>query len=149
MSNQLRKIRKNAEDFMLDRFYNNMTPEDYKKGIQTAIKITEDKLSKEYNEQLAYMRDKCNQSIREGVMHAMDTLTVEIIYELGKQMECYVDEPEYLDQKVDVVHNLYETAMKSIEDYVSPKYKNANQARKTFEKKKKIVQKYFGMTPSK
>ena len=38
MSNKLGKIQKNAQQFELDNFYKNMTPEQYKEGIRVAVK---------------------------------------------------------------------------------------------------------------
>ena len=75
----------------------------------------------------------------------MDTLATEMVYELGNILECYKDEPEYLDQKIDIVQGIYETAMQSIEDYAGDKYETDKQAQKEFERKKKTIQKIFGM----
>lgn len=149
MSSISRKIQKNADNFIVDQYYKNMTPEMYKEGIQNAIKLTEERLTKRYDAELARMGKEYNRAIQEGTLIAMDTLAVEMIYELGNVLECYVDEPEYLDQKIDIVQNIYETAMQSIEDYATDKYKNNAQAQKTFEKKKKTIQKIFGMEESK
>ena len=145
MSNAWRKIGKNDENFMIKEFYKNMTPEMYQQGVRNAIKITEERLTKEYDAELIRMRDYYNKRIQEGTMIAMDTLAVEIIYELGNVLECYIDKPQYLDQKIEIVQNIYQTAMKSIEDYASDKYKCDAQAQKVFEKKKKKIQMIFGM----
>lgn len=145
MSGLSRKLRKNAENFTINEYYKNMTPEMYKEGIDKAIRMTEERLIKDYNREIKRMAQKYNESIQEGTLLAMDTLTVEIIYELGNVLECYKEEPEYLDQKIDIVQNIYETAMHNIEDYASSKYKNDEQAQKTFEKKKRTIQKLFGI----
>ena len=145
MSSSFRKIQKNAEQYKIDQFYKTMTPEDYKKGIELAIKKTEEKLEREYNAELLRMGNEYNRAIQENTLIAMDTLAVEILYELGNVLECYKDNPEYLDQKIDIVQNIYETAMNSIADYASDKYNNDNQAQKVFEKKKKTVKKIFGI----
>ena len=81
-------------------------------------------------------------------MDLMDTLDTKMIDELGNVLECYVDEPEYLDQKIDIVQGIYETAMHAIEEYASDKYKNDAQAQKAYEKKKKKIQKIFGLEES-
>ena len=148
MSNLSRKIQKNADNFIIDQYYKNMTPEMYREGIQNAIKTTEERLIKRYNAELERITKQCKRDIQERTLIAMDTLAVEMIYELGNVLECYVDEPEYLDQKIDIVQGIYETAMHSIEDYASNKYKNDAQAQKAFEKKKKTIQKIFGMEES-
>lgn len=147
MSSISRKIQKNAEDWAVKNYYANMTPQMYQEGIQNAIKMTEERLMKQYNAELERMGKEYNRAIQEGTLIAMDTLAVEMIYELGNILECYVDEPEYLDQKIDIVQGIYETAMQSIEDYASPKYKNDKQAQKEFERKKKTIQKVFRMEP--
>lgn len=149
MSSLSRKIQKNAEDFMIKEYYKNMTPEMYQEGIQTAIRTTEERLIKRYDAELMRMNKEYNRAIQEGTLIAMDTLATEMIYELGNVLECYVDEPEYLDQKIDIVQNIYETAMHSIEDYASDKYKSDKQAQQVYEKKKKTIQKIFGLEESK
>ena len=145
MGSSFRKIQRNAEQYKIDQFYKTMTPEDYKKGIELAIKKTEEKLEREYNAELTRMGNEYNRAIHENTLIAMDTLAVEILYELGNVLECYKDDPEYLDQKIDIVQNIYETAMNSIADYASDKYNNDMQAQKVFEKKKKTVKKIFGI----
>ena len=148
MSSTWKKIQKNMEDFAVKEYYKNMTPEMYQEGIQRAIKMTEERLTKEYNLELTRMGKEYNNKLQEGALIAMDTLATEMIYELGNVLECYKDEPEYLDQKVEIVQNIYETAMRSIADYSSKKYKTDAQAQKVYEKKKKTIQKIFGMEES-
>lgn len=145
MSSPFRKIQKNAEDFEIKNYFQRMTPQMYQEGIQMAIKKTEETLLNEYNLELKKMSERYNKSLREATLIAMDTLAVEMVYELGNILNCYDKEPEYLDQKIDVIHGIYETAMNSIEDYASHKYKNDKQVQRVFAKKKKIVQKLFGM----
>lgn len=147
MSNLSRKIQKNADNFIIDQYYKNMTPDMYKEGIQNAIKMTEDRLVKRYDAELERITRQYKRDIQERTLIAMDTLAVEMIYELGNVLECYVDEPEYLDQKIDIVQNIYEKAMTSIGDYATDKYKSDAQAQKAFEKKKKTIQKVFRMEP--
>ena len=145
MSSSWRKLQKASEDFAVKKFYENMTPDMYKEGIQNAIKMTEQRLTERYNAELKRMGEEYNRAIAEGTLIAMDTLATEMIYELGNILECYKEEPEYLDQKIDIVQGIYETAMHAIEDYASPKYKTDKQAQKEFERKKKTIQKVFGM----
>lgn len=145
MSSTWKKLQKASEDFAIKKYYESMTPEMYQEGIQRAIKMTEERLTKEYNAELMRMGKEFNRKFQEGTLIAMDTLATEMVYELGNILECYKDEPEYLDQKIDIVQGIYETAMKAIEDYASDKYKSNTQAQKVFEKKKKTIQKVFGM----
>jgi len=145
MSSTWKKLQKASEDFAIKKYYESMTPKMYQEGIQRAIKMTEERLTKEYNAELVRMGKEFNRKLQEGTLIAMDTLATEMVYELGNILECYKDEPEYLDQKIDIVQGIYETAIKSIEDYASDKYKSDVQAQKVFEKKKKTIQKVFGM----
>ena len=128
MSNLSRKIQKNTDNFIIDQYYKNMTPEMYKEGIQNAIKMTEERLTKQYDAELMRITKMYKRDIQERTLIAMDTLAVEMIYELGNVLECYVDEPEYLDQKIEIVQNIYEKAMTSIGDYATDKYKSDAQA---------------------
>ena len=143
MSNPLKKIEKNAAKYRLDELYKRMTPEMYKEGIRKAVEHTAEDLGKEYEKQMVKMRDDYNNSIREGITMAMDTVAIEIIYELGNVLNCYVEEPEFLDQKVEIVQNIYEKAMDNIKEYA--KYKTDNQAQRVYEKKKKLVEKTFNI----
>lgn len=141
MSNQFRKVQKNAEKFEMDKIYQNMTPEQYRAGIRRAAARAAEEVGKEYEHQLEKMRQEYNQSIRDAIAVAMDTLSIEIIYELGNVLECYKEDATYLDQKIELVQNIYEAAMNSIKKYST--YKNDNQAKKVYEKKKKQVEKVF------
>ena len=145
MTSTWKKLQKASEDFAIKKYYESMTPEMYQEGIQRAIKMTEERLTKEYNAELMRMGNEFNRKLQDNALLAMDTLATEMVYELGNVLECYKDEPEYLDQKIDIVQGIYETAIKSIEDYASDKYKSDAQAQKAFEKKKKTIKKVFGM----
>ena len=145
MSSGWRKLQKASEDFAIKKYYENMTPEMYQEGIQRAIKMTEEKLTKEYNAELIRMGNEFNQKLQNSALMAMDTLAVEMVYELGNILECYKDQPEYLDQKIDIVQGIYETAMKSIEDYASDKYTDDKDAQREFNRKKKVIKNVFGM----
>ncbi len=145
MSSTWKKLQKASEDFAIKKYYENMTPEMYQEGIQRAIKMTEEKLTKEYNAELIRMGNEFNQKLQNSALMAMDTLAVEMVYELGNILECYKDQPEYLDQKIDIVQGIYETAMKSIEDYASDKYTDDKDAQREFNRKKKVIKNVFGM----
>ena len=145
MSSTWKKLQKASEDFAVKKYYENMTPEMYQEGIQRAIKMTEEKLTKEYNAELIRMGNEFNQKLQNSALMAMDTLAVEMVYELGNILECYKDQPEYLDQKIDIVQGIYETAMKSIEDYAGDKYTDDKDAQREFNRKKKVIKNVFGM----
>ena len=145
MGGLARKLRKNAEEYEMEQIYKNMTPDLYRQSVNVAIKKAEERVANVYEKELLRMADKYNENMRDGTLVAMDTLAVEMLYELGDMLECYVDEPEFLDQKIEIIQKLYETAMNSIKDYAGPKYKNDKQAQKVFAKKKKTVKKLFNI----
>ena len=147
MSSTWKKLQKASEDFAIKKYYENMTPQMYQEGIQNAIKMTEQRCLKTYEEELKRITNQYNESIRNTTLIAMDTLATEMVYELGNILNCYVEEPEYLDQKIDIVQGIYEKAMTAIEGYATSKYKSDKHAQKEFERKKKTIQKVFGMEP--
>lgn len=149
MSSMCKKIQNNIDDDIINKYYANMTPQMYKDGIQRAIKMTENKLTEQYNLKLQQITEQYNNQIKDNILIAMDTMATEMIYELGNVLECYKDEPEYLDQKIDIVQEIYEKAMCSIENYASKKYKNDKQAQREFKRKQKIIKKIFGISPTK
>ena len=131
------KLRKNAENYRLNEIYKNMTPEQYQQGIQLAIRNTQAELATEYNTKLQKMQDK----IREDTHKKMDSLvnvainmtSVEFLYEIAKQLDCFIDKPENMNQKIDLVQEISENVMKNIQDY----------HKKDFEKKRQLVEKIF------
>ena len=143
MGSPFRKIEKNARQFELKQFCANMTPEQYQAGIRNAVKIATEDLAKQYDRNLERLTKEYNQKISTGIRLAIDTLSVEMIYELGNRLECYKENPENLDQKIDVVQGIYEAAMNAIEKYTT--YKRNGYAHKKFEQKKKLVEKTFGI----
>lgn len=149
MSNAWLRKQREQQDEIIKKYYETLTPDKYKEGIENAIRLTEKRLSAEYEKSLVDMEERFNKAITEGILIAMDTLATEMIYELGNVLECYVDEPEYLDQKVDIIQGIYETAMTSIEDYATNKYKTDKHAQREFKRKKQLIQKYFGMSQDK
>jgi len=139
----LSKLRKNAENYKINEFYRNMTPEQYQEGIRIAIQNTTDDLTRKYNANLERLKAEANRNISESATLAIDTISVELLYELGNQLGCFEENPEYLDQKIDTVQRIYENTMNAINKYT--RYKKGNQARKDFEKKKHKVEKMFNV----
>jgi len=139
----LSKLRKNADKYKINEFYRNMTPEQYQEGIRIAIQNTTDDLTRKYNANLERLKAEANRNISESATLAIDTISVELLYELGNQLGCFEENPEYLDQKIDTVQRIYENTMNAINKYT--RYKKGNQARKDFEKKKHKVEKMFNV----
>lgn len=144
MSSPLRKIQKNMTNFNIDNLYQNMTPEQYRQGIRIAIQRTERELTDEFNLKYQKLITDFNNDMREGMRQAIDTISVELLYELATQMECFTEEDEdLLEQKIGKVQEIYENTMETIRKY--NKYKTSNQARKEFLKRKNKVEKMFNI----
>lgn len=139
----LGKIRKNVENYRMNEVYKNMTPEQYREGIRHAVKIATDDMAREYENTLRKVEEKANSRVADGVRFAIDTISVELLYELGNQLGCFEENAEYLDEKIDKVQDIYKNTMSAIEGYTN--YKKVGQASKEFEKKKKKVEKMFSI----
>ena len=104
----MEKLRKNAENYKLNEIYRNMTPEQYQRGIQLAIQNTQNELVAEYNLKLQKMQDKIitdmTKKMDNLVSVAVNMISIEFLYELEKQLDCFIDDPEYMDQKIDLVY---------------------------------------------
>lgn len=137
------KLRKNAENYRINEFYKNMTPEQYREGIKLTTKQIAESLTIEYNLKLQKIQEESNYKIKEGIKLAIDTISVELLYELARQLECFEENTEYLDQKIDKVQDIYKNTMSAIEKYAN--YKKESQARKEFLKKQKKVEKMFNI----
>lgn len=144
MSNALRKIRKNAEEFTLKDFYNKMTPEQYQKGIQTAIERTKKELTAEFEKKYKKLVDEFNYNLQDGMKVAINTISVELIYELAVQMNAFEEEDEEIrKQIIDKVQEIYEHTMDAIKNY--SKYKNERQVERELKKRKNKIEKYFNL----
>lgn len=140
---KLGKLRKNAQNYEMQQIYNNMTPEQYKEGIKIAVRQASQELAREYDRQLYKLRDDYNKQIKESVHITMDTFSIEFLYEVANQLECFIDEPENLEQKIDLIQKIYKNIMKSIQDYAD--IKSDKEAYKEFYKKKELIQKVFNI----
>ena len=133
----MEKLRKNAENYKLNEIYRNMTPEQYQRGIQLAIQNTQNELVAEYNLKLQKMQDKIitdmTKKMDNLVSVAVNMTSIEILYELGKQLDCFIDDTEYMDQKIDLVQEISEHIMINIENY----------DKEAFNKKRKLVEQIF------
>ena len=137
----INKIRKNAEKYRLEELYRNMTPEQYQAGIRKAVSLATQNLAKEYDRILEKTRLEATAKLCESIKLSIDTISVELLYELASQLGCFEENVEYLEEKKEKVQGIYEHTMQSIENYT--KYKNGNKARKDFEKRKKKVEQFF------
>ena len=139
----LSKLKKNAENYRLDNIYKNMTPEQYRTGVRRAVEIATKDMANEYDKTLKKMQEKSDMRVAESVRYAMDTISVELLYELGNQLGCFEENAEYLDQKIDKVQDIFKNTMSAIEKYTT--YKKTGQAKKEFEEKQRKVEKMFNI----
>ena len=112
------KIAKNAEKYRLEQFCNQMTPEQYKQTLKTAVKAATENLALEYDRQLA----KIEQEKENKICSLIHVINVEILYEIASQMDCFVKNPEILDQKREKILEIYENSRKAIMGYIENKY---------------------------
>ena len=144
MSSSYKKLEKRAQEYKIKEFYKNMSPEDYQYGIESAIKKTEESLARQYNDKYQKLTESFKLELRDGIKMAIDTISVELLYELANQMDVFTEEDEYLlNQKIDKVQEIYINTMETIKKYNN--YKNNNQAHREFERKKKKVEKLFSI----
>ena len=144
MSSTYKKLEKMTQEKKIKEFYKNMSPEDYQYGIESAIKKTEESLAKQYNDKYQKLTESFKSELKDGIKMAIDTISVELLYELANQMDVFTEEDEYLlNQKIDKVQEIYINTMETIKKYNN--YKNNNQAHREFERKKKKVEKLFSI----
>ena len=142
MSNQLKKIQKNAADFTLRQFYQNMTPEQYQKGIEHAVNLTKQELSKDFEYKYKKLCNRFNEEMHIQAGQIIDTISIELIYELANQMHAFEETDEEIKtQIIAKVQEIYENTMNQIKNYAS--YTQDDRASKEFKKKKQKVLKMF------
>jgi hypothetical protein len=142
MSSIVRQIKKNSEQFQLSEMYKIMTPEQYQKGIQIAIERTRKDLTEEFQRKYDKLVNEFNYNLKDGMGMAIDTISIELLYELAVQMNAFDEEDEEIrSQIIEKVQEIYENTMKAIEKY--SKYKNDKQAQKEYTKRKNKVLKFF------
>lgn len=139
----LGKIKKNVDKYRMEEFCRQMTPEQYRQALKTAVKNATESLAIEYDKRLQKMQEEYELQSHMQFKAVKDTISVELLYELGRQLGCFEENPEFLEQKIDTVQNIFEKTMEAISKYA--KYKNGNQSRKEFLKKQKKVENMFNI----
>ena len=137
----LSKIKKNIENFKTQDFYSRMTPEMYQQGIQIATRRVTENLAAQYDEKLQKIQNQANLEIMQAKRDIKNIISVELLYELARQLECFEKEPEFLEQKIEKVKEIYDNTMAAIKK--NTEYKLESQAVKNFENKKKQLEKMF------
>lgn len=129
----LGKLKKNAEKYRLEQFCNQMTPEQYQIALKTAVKTATENLALEYDRQLTRIEQEKNDELSAII----NVISVELLYEIAVQMNCFVENPEFLDQKADKIQEMFENSMNAIQNYVSCKQSGVS-LKEYSEKKKKL-----------
>lgn len=137
----LGKLRKNAQKYNMQEIYNNMTPEDYKNGIKIAVENAVKNLAIEYDKNINKLKREYENNLKYSTIYAIDTLSVELLYELANQLGCFEENPDFLEDKIYRVKEIYENTMNSIKGYVD--FKTDEEAQKEFAIKKKKVEVMF------
>lgn len=138
---KLGKLRKNAQSFNLKEMYSSMTPEDYRNGIKMAVESAVRDLAIEYDKNINKLKNEYENNLRYSTIYAIDTLSVELLYELANQLGCFEENPDFLEDKIYRVKEIYENTMNSIKGYVD--FKTDEEAQKEFAIKKKKVEGMF------
>ena len=129
----LGKFKKNVEKYRLEQFCSQMTPEQYQIALKTATKAVTENLAYEYDRQLARIEQEKNDELNAII----NVISVELLYEIAVQMNCFVENPEFLDQKADKIQEMFENSMNAIQNYVSCKQSGLS-LKEYSEKKKKL-----------
>ena len=94
MSSTWKKLQKASEDFAIKKYYESMTPEMYQEGIQRAIKMTEERLTKEY-------RSSNGTTITYGVRSRYQTIDFVI--------ECLASDYQHILNVLNITYEYYVT----------------------------------------
>lgn len=146
---KLGKIRKNAENFMIQDVYKNMTPEQYQKAVKFAVEKTKNDLIKEFEIKYTKLQNKFTNDLKGMTGNIIDTISVELLYELANQMGYWnlkedTEEEKYIKESVKYrIQEIYTNTMDSIKKYGN--MKRESQAVRTFDKKKKKIEKEFNI----
>ena len=141
------KLRKNAENFAIQDVYRNMTPEQYQKAVIFAVDKTRNDLIREFEIKYNKMQTKCSEYVKSMTGSIIDTISVELLYELANQMGYWnlkddTEEEKYIKESVKYrIQEIYTNTMDSIKKYGN--MKRESQALRTFDKKKKKIEKEF------
>jgi len=144
---KLGKLRKNAENFAINDVYKNMTPEQYQKAVRYAVDKTKNDLIKEFEIKYTKLQNKFTNDLKGMTGNIIDTISVELLYELANQMGYWelkeeTEEEKYIKESVKYrIQEIYTNTMDSIKKY--GKMKRESQAVRTFEKKKSKIEKEF------
>lgn len=144
-----RKINKNAKEFNMLDAYGKMTPIQIQGAIQTALAAQKRELVNQFEIEYAKMREEYNRNLRINFTNITDIVSVELLYELANQMKYWdlkveTEEDEFVRDSIKFrVREMFENTMAKINAYADMKYEAI--ASKEFEKRKKTIQREFGI----
>lgn len=131
----LRTIQKNI-NFLAQSEVITLKRSDYEQQIAN-IRMQERQMYKEKLEQIVEVyRDELNKNASIYV----DTILIHTAYELGRQLECFKDEVENKEEKVELIHKILINIQKEIAKYT--KHKKPS---KELNKLKNKVKKYLNV----
>ena len=131
----LGKIKKNVDKYRMEEFCRQMTPEQYRQALKTATKAATENLAIEYDRRLIAL-EKAKDDELSAIINV---ISVELLYEIACQMDCFSEKPEYLDQKADKIQEMFENTMNSIQSYIS--CKQSGVSLKQFHEKREKIEK--------
>lgn len=147
MSSLQRKIRKNQENYIITEMYKNMTPEQYKEGIDNAKMRTKIEVTNHFKNEYKKLKEDYQRKLNYNYSLALETLSVELLYEIANQMNFWnleeeTEDDKYIKDSARIrIQEIYNNTMQSIDKYASMKLDK--DARKKFDKRKKQVEKEF------
>lgn len=143
------KIAKNAENFMINHMYANMNPTQIRNAIELAVNTERKRLLEEYQKILDKTVKECKENTRQNTRQAIDTISVELLYELANQLGYWdmkedTEEERYIKDSAKYrIQEIYDNTIASITKYT--KMKKSSQATREFRKKCKMLEKEFDL----
>ena len=141
------KIAENAEKFMINQMYASMNPAQIKEAINLAVNTERKRILEEYQKIMDKTVKECNEKINGNTRQAIDTISVELLYELANQLGYWdmkedTEEEKYIKDSAKFrIQEIYQNTMDSIIKY--SKMKKNNQAIREFKKMYKKIEKEF------
>lgn len=145
----LGKMRKNADKFALNNVYSKMNPQQISNAIQLALDRQRADLVGEFNKDFKKLENEYNQNLKYNMDCVLNTISVELLYELADQMGYWdlkdeTEEDKYIKESVQFrIQEIYINTMDKIEKY--SKMKNEKQANRAFKSKREKVEKEFNI----
>lgn len=139
----LNKLKKNA----INQRYKNMTPEQVQNAINIALEQQKKDLYKLFNEKLEKLEEQHNNQVKSYSDCVMDTIIVELLYEIANQMNYWelntkIEEDKHTKKAIKKrIQEIYSNTMESIQSYLT--MKSNEKARNKFQRKKKKIEKEF------